>query len=426
MTVAHIRRFRKARRSLSFQDMERTLALYPWTQGFRELIFWQPVWFLYFEGALTAERAILLMAIYDVVVVALEVPSGYLSDLIGRRVTLVLGSAAGAMGCAFLFLGGPFAVFLVGQSLQGLSKALQSGTDSALLYDTLAALGREDEVASQETRAFRFRFAALGVSAVSGGLLAQVSPSAVYLATAVALTLATLFTLLMREPPANSDAPSVQTPVAQLVTVLGRLRDPVLLWVFVGAVATYTMSHVPFVFGQPYVERALATIGAEAGTPMAMGVLIAGMMILSLVASLIAPWLRRVAGLAGCFLVGLLLQVGLIGAMAVAVHPGIALLMILRMVPNAFIQPYQMEAIQPRLQSGYRATYLSVQNQMAALVFSVTLFASAWGIGAADAMTDGELRGVLLAYFAAGVVVCATLLLTRRAVRANPEKTESF
>lgn len=400
--------------------MERTLALYPWTQAFRELIFWQPVWFLYFEGALTAERAILLMAIYDVVVVALEVPSGYLSDVIGRRVTLVLASAAGALGCVFLFLGGPFVMFLVGQSLQGVSKSLQSGTDSALLYDTLAALGREDEVAAQETKAFRFRFAALGLSAVSGGLLAQVSLPAVYLATAVSLALATLFTFVMREPPANPDAPPVQAPVAQMATVLGRLRDPVLLWIFVGAVATYTMSHVPFVFGQPYVERALATIGAEAGTPMALGALVAGMMLLSLVASLIAPWLRRVAGLAGCFLVGLALQVGLIGVLALAIHPGIALLMILRMVPNAFIQPYQMEAIQPRLRSGYRATYLSVQNQMAALVFSLTLFASAWGVGAADEMTDGELRGALLAYWAAGMVVLVTLFLTRGSVSPPP------
>ena len=53
---------------------ERNVALYPWFRFFRELIFWQAIWFLYFQNALTPAEAILLYAVYDVSTTVLEVP----------------------------------------------------------------------------------------------------------------------------------------------------------------------------------------------------------------------------------------------------------------------------------------------------------------------------------------------------------------
>mgnify|MGYP003564626886 CR=1 FL=1 len=63
--------------------------LYRWSRFLRNLLFWQAVWFLYFQNSLSAAEAILLYAVYDVATTALEVPSGYMSDRIGRRFTLL-------------------------------------------------------------------------------------------------------------------------------------------------------------------------------------------------------------------------------------------------------------------------------------------------------------------------------------------------
>jgi len=68
--------------------MNRNIRLYPWFKFVQQLIFWQATWFLYFETHLSAAEAILLYVVSDISTTALEVPSGYMSDRVGRKFTL--------------------------------------------------------------------------------------------------------------------------------------------------------------------------------------------------------------------------------------------------------------------------------------------------------------------------------------------------
>jgi hypothetical protein len=65
-------------------SVARNITLYPWIKFCQNLIFWQAVWFLFFQTELSAADAIVLYAIYDIGTTVLEVPSGYLSDRLGR------------------------------------------------------------------------------------------------------------------------------------------------------------------------------------------------------------------------------------------------------------------------------------------------------------------------------------------------------
>ena len=67
--------------------MTRNIRLYRWFQFFQGLLFWQAVWFLYFQGTLSAAEAVLLYAIFNVATTALEVPSGWMSDRLGRALS---------------------------------------------------------------------------------------------------------------------------------------------------------------------------------------------------------------------------------------------------------------------------------------------------------------------------------------------------
>jgi len=117
--------------------LNRNIALYRWSRFLRSLIFWQAVWFLYFQDVLSAAEAILLYAVYDVAVTALEVPSGYMSDRLGRRKTLILSAFAAFGGAVLLAIGDSFMTFAMGQILIGTGGALASGTDEAMLYESL-------------------------------------------------------------------------------------------------------------------------------------------------------------------------------------------------------------------------------------------------------------------------------------------------
>ena len=179
----------------------RNIALYPWFKFAQSLIFWQAVWFLYFQNVLSPAEAIILYAVYDISVTVLEVPSGYASDRLGRRGTLVSAAVSGALGSALLALGSGFAVFALGQFFLGAAAALASGTDSALLYESLAEEGRSDEVEAQETRALQFSLSGFALSAVTGGALALVNLPATFVAAAVAMVAATVIAWRFVEPP---------------------------------------------------------------------------------------------------------------------------------------------------------------------------------------------------------------------------------
>ena len=87
-----------------------------------------------------------MYVIYDISTTALEVPSGYMSDRLGRRRTLIMAGLSGVGATGLLVVGEGFWPFALANVLLGASAAFASGTDSALLYERLAAEGRADEI----------------------------------------------------------------------------------------------------------------------------------------------------------------------------------------------------------------------------------------------------------------------------------------
>ena len=167
-------------------EQNRNVRLYPWFVFCRSLFFWQAVWFLFFQSKLTPAEAILLYAVYDISTMIFEVPSGYMSDRLGRKITLILSAGLGAFCCFFFIFGTDFLAFALGNLMLGASMALASGTDSALLFETLKAAGRENEIEDQEIRAWRFSFSAAAISALGGGLMAYGDYLSVFYATMLA------------------------------------------------------------------------------------------------------------------------------------------------------------------------------------------------------------------------------------------------
>ena len=103
----------------------------------------------YFFHFATAVRGLgatefgLITAVYYVATVVLEVPSGVLADRIGRKRLLVFGAFANLLGFATLGLAHDLATFVIAEVLIASGTATVSGADSALLFDRLAAEGRQ-------------------------------------------------------------------------------------------------------------------------------------------------------------------------------------------------------------------------------------------------------------------------------------------
>jgi MFS family permease len=399
----------------------RTIPLIPWYQFLNSLLFWQAVWFLYFQSNLSGAEAIILYSVYDISVTVLEVPSGYFSDRIGRRFTLLLSTLCSLLGCLVLALSGSFTLFALGQALLGAGSAFKSGTDSSLLYESLEAAGRADEVEEQKVRAWRFSLAGFALSALLGGAMSMWSDSLPFFATALAFAIAALLVLMMSEPPRKA----LVAFGGQLATLKAAMLHPVLAWLFALSVLMYGFSHLPFVFGQPFILTALEGWGLGTDAPLASGAVTGAMMLISVLASLVALRLRRTLGLPLLLLCAFGLQIGLIGALATSTSTLVIGVLLLRMVPDSLANPFIIVRIQPLLEDNTRATYLSLKSLGGKVLFAATLMLAATTASDAGLLPADDLQRILVWYTIGGLACITALAITARWVQiAPPQKTE--
>lgn len=368
--------------------MTRTLRLYPAYQLARQLHFWLPVHMLFFTEQVGLARALELEAIYYLGFVLLEVPSGYLADRMGRRVTLILGAlAAMAAHAAFVF-GQGFVHFAVAQVLLALSMASVSGSDVALLYDTLAASGDTERFAAVEGRAQSWAFSGLAGAALVSGVIVPVASGlggwpgdALRLAFALSLLgqlVAFALACAMVEPPATR---STSAFTAQLGDCLRATRRSPLGWVLALYALATVINHVPYELYQPYLRLLTAHSDIVTATPLASGTLLALTMLVAGAASRGAAALGARVGAVTALVGTLALQVAVIWSLGLALHWAVMLPLLLRSIPAAAQRPLVGAMVNPHLPSEVRATYLSLMSLVGRLCFALALVAAAIAVG---------------------------------------------
>jgi len=396
--------------------MDRNIALYPWFKFFQNLLFWQSVWFLYIQSELSASEAILIFALAEVTTTVLEVPSGYASDRLGRKGTLLIAALCGVIAAALQINAQSFEVFALAQLFLGASFALASGTDTALLYEALKAEGRTDETEAQELKAWRFTFAALALSAVLGGLFAVYSFSMVYALTAAAFGMSAVIAIGFKDPP--NEGRSIPSS-HHIPEIRQALRKPVLIWLFVLFVLAHIYGHLPFVFGPPFILEALGQIGWSASAPLVAGGVATLMMLMSLLASLVAPALRQRYGLATILPVAFAAQIAICVGLAASGSLWIIAVLLVRMVPSPFIAPFITARIQPELPDAVRATFMSLKSFVARLLFAGSLAIASIRAGDTSQMALNDIQAVMWPYVIFGLICLIVLVLTRHRAQVD-------
>lgn len=316
----------------------------------------------YVSNGLSATQVFTIQAAYALSVLAFEVPSGYLADVIGRRRTLILGAGLLPAGIAVYAFTSGFWPFVLAEVLIAIGNSMRSGSDSALIYDTLIGLGDEARYKMSEGKAFFYSRLASSLAAVLGGALAAASlrlPFYVNIATA-ALMLPLALSLV--EP----DRPRIDTPrpirdileTARVMLSDSRLRPLVLLAALVmstGIVGLWSY----FLY---YRE-----LGVGIGW---FGLLFALSQLASAVGAKVAGRIEARLGLR----LGLLLLL--------AIGPGFFVLGLVRSVAiypvillNLFVWgtsfPVLLDLMNRRIESRLRATALSVAAMAGSLAFTI-------------------------------------------------------
>ena len=199
-------------------SVHRNIRILSWFNFCNDFRLYNAVAVIYF-AQVTGSYALagLLFAIAKVASAAFDVPTGVISDLAGRKLTLVAGQIASAASIACYALGRSFAILAVGAVLEGLSFALFSGNNDALLYDTLNEENRPLEFAEFQGRVTAMFQFALAVSALLAVVVLRHSAfRSLYWLSVVPQLIGLVLALLLVEP-------SRKSAIANTVT--GHLRE---------------------------------------------------------------------------------------------------------------------------------------------------------------------------------------------------------
>jgi MFS family permease len=230
------------------KPVKRNITLLYWFNFLTDFRLYGPFAIIYFSEI--AGSYVLGMAVFSITQLTsafFELPTGVLSDRIGRRKTIILGAFfssaailcyAIAPGAAILFLGG---------FMEGIARSLYSGNNAAMLYDTLA---EEDDEASYHHyfgRMSSMYQIALGIAALLGGVVGIYSLNLVMWLSLPPQLGALLLSFWFVEPDRTEDRDTSSSQ--HLQKALGHIRDnPRLLWLTVAQSISFGFGEAKFQF----------------------------------------------------------------------------------------------------------------------------------------------------------------------------------
>lgn len=339
---------------------------------------WQPIIALFITERFGIDKLLALTAMMYFGVVVAEVPSGWMSDRLGRVLTMRFATLLWISGYVVLLVSASsFVLIAAGWVLLAMGFAFLSGTDVSFHYDTLEALGIESEFEQRQSRLKSLAYMAVAASSVSGGAVGLID-----LRWAFALSLAgtvwqARLVVRFAEPP-RSDAAVEARFVDQLGACRNHLRKPLLRWIALYWVAMVVLEHVAHTLAQPYLTEALGKSPEDLGaTPLVVGIIFASFGMGGAAAAAATPRMRAKLGFFGVLMFFAVLSAMIVTTMAIVVALPVAALLVFRSVQGAAAPIVLTTAVAPEVPQTQRATYLSLHSLAGRLAYGSLLL----GIG---------------------------------------------
>lgn len=139
------------------------------------MLFMPTIVLFFQENGLDLFDIMLLQAIYSVTIALLEIPSGYAADVLGRKNAMVIGTFLGLVGIVIYAFNYGFWGFLPAAIFMGIGQSFVSGSDTALMYDSLLQMDKGKDFIKLEGRSISMGNFAEAIAFIIGGFLAEIT-----------------------------------------------------------------------------------------------------------------------------------------------------------------------------------------------------------------------------------------------------------
>ncbi len=168
---------------------------------FEALWFPLPVWILFFlANGLNLEQVGLLLSTSFFTQFIFEIPSSIWADRYSRKLILIIGTLFSLVASIIFLFGNYFLYFFIATAFMGLAGSFKSGTDSALVYDTLLNLNRENDYNKIQSNINGIYFLGRAVVSIIGPLAYIVDHKLPFLLSVISSLITILILFLIKEP----------------------------------------------------------------------------------------------------------------------------------------------------------------------------------------------------------------------------------
>lgn len=195
---------------------DRNTRLYYLSQFFYACVFTIPIWIAYYQTRVSVVQISLLVAIQYASQLIFELPTGAFADLLGRRITIVIGYGLWVIATLMVVMSSSVAPIFIAAIIGGLAESLLSGSLEAIVYDSYKQDGRENlfrKALAHNGMLFQF---GLAIGTLGGGFLYSYRSSLPYYLYAGLLLLSTILSFFMIEPKIDSEHFTLKNYIRQI------------------------------------------------------------------------------------------------------------------------------------------------------------------------------------------------------------------
>ena len=349
---------------------QRNLRVYLLFYAIYDLQLWMAIWITFLiEDIGLSFTAITTIGVPFWLIVAFgQVPAGAFSDRWGRAWSLRAGSLVFGIAMLILGLSNSLELVVVSWVVWAFAMILVMGADSALLHDSLKALGREREFEKWAGRTFAVRSASIVVATLIGGVVAgEFGLRVTILLGVIASGVSSFIAFQLHEPPTSDTVARTSyrdtfSTAARTVWGLPAVRA-VIAFVAILLAGTMTSEYLL----QPFLLRHDVEVG------FTFSALQIPVRVMAIVGAVLAFWwVGKVGERAALAFLPLALIGAYVGLTLVDSLGAIGFLMFAGLV-RAAAMPLVEGYINRRVPSEQRATILSLNHMALALLVVFTL-----------------------------------------------------
>ncbi len=184
---------------------EHNLKYIKWLELAGSLMFLIPVWVNFELRYLNLAQLAIIEAAISFTQLILELPTGALADLLGRKKTITFGYLLHATGFLFFWSAKTFNGFLFSSLFFGFGEALISGAKEALVFDTLKQAHQEKTFTKLMNFLQKRFYWGMAIATLIGGLTYQINIHLPLFLNILAILTCAYFASQLREPILDSE-----------------------------------------------------------------------------------------------------------------------------------------------------------------------------------------------------------------------------